>query len=54
MKRAPQPRLALEVLLLGLIHLEPILPLAEWLERLEPWRERLEAGPAVAPARPER
>ena len=45
LKRAPQPRLALEVLLLRVIHLEPVLPLAEWLARLDTLEKRLEAGP---------
>jgi DNA polymerase-3 subunit gamma/tau len=44
LKRAPQPRLALEVLLLRVIHLEPLLPLAEWLGRLEALEQRLKAG----------
>jgi DNA polymerase-3 subunit gamma/tau len=44
LKRAPQPRLALEVLLLRLIHLEPVLPLAAWLERLAALERRLEEG----------
>ena len=48
LKRAAQPRLALEVLLLKLIHLEPVLPLATWLARLESLEQRLEAGPRVA------
>jgi DNA polymerase-3 subunit gamma/tau len=48
LKRAPQPRLALEVLLLRVIHLEPVLPLAEWLARLDSLEKRLEAGPGVA------
>ena len=45
LKRAPQPRLALEVLLLRVIHLEPVLPLADWLARLDTLEKRLEAGP---------
>jgi DNA polymerase-3 subunit gamma/tau len=49
LKRSPQPRLALEVLLLRLIHLEPILPLAEWLGRLEALERRLEGGAPVKP-----
>ena len=48
LKRAPQPRLALEVLLLRVIHLEPVLPLADWLARLDTLEQRLEAGPGVA------
>jgi DNA polymerase-3 subunit gamma/tau len=42
LKRAAQPRLALEVVLLRLIHLEPVLPLNTWLERLESLEQRLE------------
>jgi DNA polymerase-3 subunit gamma/tau len=41
LKRAPQPRLALEVLLLRLLHLEPLTPVAEWLKRLESLEEKL-------------
>jgi DNA polymerase III subunit gamma/tau len=54
LKRSPHPRLALEVLLLRVIHLEPILPLVEWLERLAALEKRLEAGvPAsLTPAAP--
>jgi len=48
LKRAPQPRLALEVLLLRVIHLEPVLPLNEWLARLDTLEKRLESGPWVA------
>jgi DNA polymerase III subunit gamma/tau len=47
LKRAPQPRLALEVLLLRVIHLEPILPLSEWLNRLDTLARRLESGVRV-------
>jgi DNA polymerase-3 subunit gamma/tau len=50
LKRAPQPRLALEVLLLRVIHLEPVLPLADWLARLDTLEKRLESGPGVASA----
>jgi DNA polymerase-3 subunit gamma/tau len=50
LKRAPQPRLALEVLLLRVIHLEPVLPLADWLTRLDTLEKRLEGGPRVASA----
>jgi DNA polymerase III subunit gamma/tau len=50
LKRAPQPRLALEVLLLRVIHLEPVLPLADWLARLDTLEKRLESGPQVASA----
>jgi len=50
LKRAPQPRLALEVLLLRLIHLEPLTPVDDWLKRLKSLEERLEkAPPAPAP-----
>jgi len=49
LKRAPQPRLALEILLLRVIHLEPVLPLAEWLARLEALKQSLEGGPRAAP-----
>ena len=50
LKRAPQARLALEVLLLRLIHLEPVVPLAAWLGRLESLEARLTAGDLVAAA----
>jgi DNA polymerase-3 subunit gamma/tau len=50
LKRAPQPRLALEVLLLRVIHLEPVLPLADWLARLDTLEKRLESGPGLASA----
>ncbi len=56
LRRAAQPRLVLEVLLLKLIHLEPLMPLASWLGRLETLEQRLEGrGPAApgAPSRPE-
>lgn len=43
LRRAPQPRLALEVQLLRLIHLEPVMPLAAWLARLESLEQRLGA-----------
>ena len=52
LKRAPQPRLALEVLLLRVIHLEPVLPLADWLARLDTLEKRLEAGPGWRPQPP--
>ncbi len=55
LRRAPQPRLALEVLLLRLIHLEPLTPVAEWLQRLEALAERLAPGltePAAARPQP--
>jgi DNA polymerase-3 subunit gamma/tau len=44
LKRAPQPRLALEVLLLKLIHLEPVTPVASWVARLEQLEKRLGPG----------
>ena len=50
LKRAPQPRLALEVLLLRVIHLEPVLPLADWLARLDTLEKRLESGLGTASA----
>ncbi|MDD2902458.1 MAG: DNA polymerase III subunit gamma/tau [Syntrophales bacterium] len=46
LKRAPQPRLALEVLLLRLIHLEPVLPVSAWVARLEDLEKRLGPGGA--------
>jgi len=55
LKRAPQPRLALEVLLLRLIHLEPLTPVDDWLKRLKSLEERLEkAAPTPAPDRPDK
>ena len=52
LRRAAQPRLALEVLLLKLIHLEPIQPLTTWLAKLESLEQRLEGrgGAAAKPA----
>ncbi|MCK9374881.1 MAG: DNA polymerase III subunit gamma/tau [Syntrophobacterales bacterium] len=50
LKKSPNPRLALEVLLLRIIHLEPVLPLGEWLTRLEALARRLETGPRPASA----
>jgi DNA polymerase-3 subunit gamma/tau len=50
LKRAPQPRLALEVLLLRLLHLEPLTPVAEWLKRLESLEERLKTSTPAAPS----
>ncbi|MGQ9688085.1 MAG: DNA polymerase III subunit gamma/tau, partial [Desulfobaccales bacterium] len=47
LRRAPQPRLALEVLLLRLLHLEPLTPVADWLKRLESLENQLTA---VSPA----
>ena len=54
LKRAAQPRLVLEVLLLKLIHLEPVMPLASWLARLESLEQRLEGRGAAAPESPDR
>ncbi len=48
LRRAAQPRLALEVLLLKLIHLEPIQPLHTWLAKLESLEQRLEGRGGVA------
>ena len=48
LKRAPQPRLALEVLLLRLIHLEPLIPIDTWLSRLQHLEARLTAGEPLA------
>ncbi|MFI5330956.1 MAG: DNA polymerase III subunit gamma/tau [Desulfobaccales bacterium] len=48
LRRAAQPRLALEVLLLKLIHLEPIQPLNTWLAKLESLERRLEGRGGVA------
>ncbi len=48
LRRATQPRLALEVQLLRLIHLEPVLPLTEWLARLEALEQRLGTPGLVA------
>jgi DNA polymerase III subunit gamma/tau len=50
LRRAPQPRLALEVLLLRLLHLEPLTPVAAWLARLESLEKRLGAAVPAAPA----
>jgi DNA polymerase-3 subunit gamma/tau len=52
LKRAPHPRLALEVLLLRLIHLEPMLPVSAWLSRLENLEKRLGSGPRLAAPAP--
>ena len=54
LKRAAQPRLVLEVLLLKLIHLEPVMPLASWLARLESLEQRLEGRGPAAPESPDR
>jgi len=52
LRRAPQPRLALEVLLLRLIHLEPVLPVSAWVARLEALEKRLGTGKRVQAAAP--
>jgi DNA polymerase-3 subunit gamma/tau len=52
LKRAPQPRLALEVLLLRLIHLEPVMPVNVWLARLEDLEKRLGPGARRVTASP--
>ncbi len=52
LKRAPHPRLALEVLLLRLIHLEPVTPVSAWLGRLEDLEKRLAAGLSRGAAAP--
>ena len=48
LRRAAQPRLVLEVLLLRLIHLEPIQPLNTWLAKLESLEQRLEGRGSLA------
>jgi DNA polymerase-3 subunit gamma/tau len=48
LRRAPQPRLALEVLLLKLVHLEPLVPLKEWLKRLANLEQRVGREAAAA------
>jgi DNA polymerase-3 subunit gamma/tau len=50
LKRAPQPRLVLEVLLLRLIYLEPVMPVSAWLARLEDLEKRLVSGARGAAA----
>jgi DNA polymerase III gamma/tau subunit len=50
LRRAPQPRLALEVLLLRLLHLEPLTPVDAWLKRLESLEKRLGAASPATPA----
>ncbi len=52
LRRALQPRLALEVLLLRLVHLEPLIPLENWLKRLTDLEQRLARG--AAPAEPKK
>ncbi|MBW1918000.1 MAG: DNA polymerase III subunit gamma/tau [Deltaproteobacteria bacterium] len=46
LRRASFPRLALEILLLRLVHLEPVVPIEEWLERLAALEARLASGEA--------
>ena len=53
LKRAAQPRLVLEVLLLKLVHLEPVMPLNSWLARLESLEQRLESRGPAAPESPD-
>ncbi|RLA89179.1 MAG: DNA polymerase III subunit gamma/tau [Deltaproteobacteria bacterium] len=59
LRRASFPRLALEILLLRLVHLEPLVPISEWLKRLADLEARLgqgDIGPeplAVTPDRPQ-
>jgi DNA polymerase-3 subunit gamma/tau len=53
LRRAPQPRLALEVLLLKLIHLEPLIPLPEWLRRLGRLEQRWEEQAGLPQAPPD-
>jgi DNA polymerase III subunit gamma/tau len=48
LKRAAQPRLILEVLLLKLIHLAPVLPLNTWLTKLASLEQRLEGRVCLA------
>ncbi len=50
LRRAPQPRLVLEVLLLKLVHLEPLIPLKDWVIRLEGLERRLGAQQAASPS----
>ncbi len=50
LRRAPQPRLALEVLLLRVLHLEPLTPVDTWLKRLESLEKRLGAAVSAPPA----
>ncbi len=52
LRRALQPRLALEVLLLRLVHLEPLIPLENWLKRLTDLEQSLARG--AAPAEPKK
>jgi DNA polymerase III subunit gamma/tau len=54
LRRASQVRLALEVLLLRLIHLEPLMPLNAWLGRLEALEQRLGAGAGTVQEPPAR
>jgi len=50
LRRSPQPRLSLEILLLRLVSLEPVLDLSAWLARLEALEARL--GPHLEAAGP--
>ncbi len=51
LRRSPQPRLSLEILLLRLVSLEPVLDLPAWLARLEALEARL--GPYRETSAPE-
>jgi len=51
LRRSSMPRLALEVLLLRLVAVEPLLPLGEWLKRLEALEGKL-GGAAAQPSVP--
>ncbi|MDD3581208.1 MAG: DNA polymerase III subunit gamma/tau [Desulfobacca sp.] len=59
LRRASFPRLALEILLLRLVHLEPLVPISDWLERLADLEARLGQGDirpeplAVTPDQPQ-
>lgn len=46
LRRSPQPRLSLEILLLRLVSLEPLLDLTQWLARLEALEARLGQYPS--------
>ncbi|MDI6852491.1 MAG: DNA polymerase III subunit gamma/tau [Deltaproteobacteria bacterium] len=52
LRRAPQPRLVLEVLLLKLVHLEPLIPLEDWVKRLEDLERRLGSRQTSGLSRP--
>ncbi|MFP3866928.1 MAG: DNA polymerase III subunit gamma/tau [Desulfobacteraceae bacterium] len=50
LRRASFPRLALEILLLRLVHLEPLVTITEWLERLAALEARLASRAGAEPA----